>query len=152
MKRTLVAILALSPVLAFAQTNAPAQPRSTQIAEVVVPADLHAATPAANTATASTYRVSTGVIPPHVVKSAQFVATSGLRHVTGADQKVVLTLNVDETGKPCDLAVARSAGATLDQEVVATVSRYRFQPGMLDGQPTIVPVRLEVFIPAGTNY
>ena len=155
MKRTLVAILALSPVFAFAQTSSPAQPRSTQISEVVVPADLHAAAPAADrtSATASTYRVSTGVIPPHVVKSVEFVTATGQKqHTTGVDQKVVLSLNVDETGKPCNLAVAQSAGPMLDQDVLATVARYRFKPGMLDGQATAVPVRLEVIIPAGTNY
>jgi TonB family protein len=153
MKRTLVAILALSPVLAFAQTNSPAQPRSTQLAAAYAPANLPAASSADRAATASTIRVSTGVTPPHVISSVNFVAenTAALRHVA-VEQHVVVTLDVDAAGKPTNLAIAKSAGPILDKEVLATVSQYRFQPGKLDGQPTAVPVRLDVVVPAGTTY
>jgi TonB family protein len=153
MKRTLVAILALSPVLAFAQTNSPAQPRSTQIAVAHTPANLPAASSADRAATASTIRVSTGVTPPHVISTANFVAenTAALRHVV-VEQHVVVALDVDATGKPSNLAIVKSAGDTLDKDVLATVSQYRFKPGTLDGQPTTVPVRLEVVVPAGTTY
>ncbi len=151
MKRTIVAILALSPVLAFAQTNSPAQPRSTQLAEVHAPANLPAATSADRAATASTLRVSTGVTPPRVISVVNFVTTS-TRSAIAVERKVVVNLNVDETGKPVDLTIAKSAGDILDKDVLATVAKYRFKPGMLDGIPTSVPVKLEVVIPAGTTY
>ena len=155
MKRTLVAILALSPVLAFAQVNTPAQPRSTQISEVVVPAGLPAAALAADHgAPTSTIRVSTGVTPPHVVQFANFISAAGPQshHTVAAEQRVVVTLDVDTNGLPTNLTVAKSSDATLDQDVLATVSKYRFTPGKLDGQATAVPVRLEVIVPAGISY
>ena len=154
MKRTLVAILALSPVLAFAQVSTPAQPRSTQVSEVVVPAGLHAAASAADhSATTSTVRVSTGVTAPHVSKTATFVSLAGTQpHKVSTEQRVVVTLDVDVNGTPENLAVVKSAGETLDQDVLATVSKYHFTPGKLDGQATAVPVRLEVIVPAGTTY
>ena len=156
MKRTLVAILALSPVLAFAQTNAPAQPRSTPVlqSKAVAPASLLAATSSADrAATASTLRVSTGVTPPHVIHTVDFV-TAGARteRLVAAPQTVVVDLNVDETGKPTSLSIAKSAGAVLDHDVIATVSQYRFQPATLDGQPTAISVKLQVIIPTGTSY
>jgi len=150
MKRTIVAILAFSPVLAFAQTNTPAQPRSTQIAEAHAPATLPSS--ADRAATASTLRVSTGVTPPHVVRAVAFVAQQGGNQTAAVEQKVVLQMNVDESGKPTDLTVVKSAGAILDKDVLATVSQYRFAPGKLDGIATAVPVKLEVIIPAGTTY
>ena len=153
MKRTLVAILALSPVFAFAQVNTPAQPRSTQISEVVVPAGLHAAASAADhTATAATVRVSTGVTAPHVSKTVSFISVAGTQHKVSTEQTVVITLDVDANGVPTNLAVVKSAGATIDQDVLATVAKYQFTPGKLDGQATAVPVRLEVIVPAGTAY
>jgi TonB family protein len=154
MKRTLVAILALSPALAFAQTNTPAQPRSTQISEVVVPADFHAAASAADhSATPATVRVSTGVTAPHVTQTVAFVSVAGPKaHKVAVDEHVVVTLDVDANGTPANLAVVKSANPALDQDVVATVSKYHFTPGKLDGQPTSVPVRLEVIVPAGTSY
>ena len=153
MKRTIVAILALSPVLAFAQTNSPAQPRSTQIAEVHAPANLPVASSADRAATASTIRVSTGVTPPHVVKTVNFVADyAASQRYVAVEQHVVVTLDVDATGKPSNLAIVKSAGPILDKDVLATVSQYRFKPGTLDGQPTAVPVRLDVVVPAGTTY
>jgi TonB family protein len=151
MKRTIVAILALSPVFAFAQTNSPAQPRSTQFAEVHAPANLPAASSADRAATASTIRVSTGVTPPHVISAVNFVATQ-TRNAVAVEQKVIVNLNIDETGKPVNLSIEKSAGPVLDKDVLATVAQYRFKPGMLDGIPTSVPVKLEVIIPAGTTY
>ena len=151
MKRTIVAILALSPVLAFAQTNSPAQPRSTQLAEVHAPANLPASSSADRAATASTIRVSTGVTSPHVVSAVNFVATQN-RNTIAVEKKVIVNLTVDETGKPVDLSIAQSAGDILDKDVLATVAQYRFKPGTLDGIPTVVPVKLQVIIPAGTAY
>jgi TonB family protein len=151
MKRTLVAILALSPVFAFAQTNSPAQPRSTQLAAAYAPANLPAASSADRAATASTIRVSTGVTPPHVVHTVNFVAGFAAQR-SNADQHVVVSLDVDATGTPSNLAIVKSAGPALDKAVLATVGQYRFKPGTLDGQPTAVPVRLDVVVPAGTTY
>ncbi len=155
MKRTLVAILALSPVLAFAQTNQPAQPRSTPLlaSTLVQPASLHAAVLADSPAKNSS-RVSTGVTAPLLIHTASFNAPqdSISKLFRGIDQKVVVNMTVDETGKPVNLSIVKSSGVAIDNQVLATVSQYRYQPATLDGQPTAVPVKLEVLIPAGSTY
>ena len=61
-------------------------------------------------------------------------------------------MTVDATGTPSNLSIVKSAGLVLDHQVLATVSQYRYHPAMLDGQPTAVPVKLEVIIPAESTY
>jgi hypothetical protein len=34
----------------------------------------------------------------------------------------------------------------MDHNVLSAVSQYRFTPGTLDGQPTAIPVNLEVIL------
>ncbi len=156
MTRTLVAILALSPVLAFAQTNQPAQPRSTPLlaSTLVQPADLHAAVVADRAASPASIPVSTGISAPQIIHTASFIAPQDAisRHFNGIERTVVVQMTVDEAGKPTDLSVVRSAGAAIDHQVLATVGQYRYQPGTLNGQAIAVPVKLEVTIPAGTTY
>ena len=53
---------------------------------------------------------------------------------------------VDATGKPSELKIVQSLGPVMDKNVLAAVSRYRFAPGTLDGEPTTVPVNLEVIL------
>ena len=60
------------------------------------------------------------------------------------DRKTVVAMIVDATGKPSDLKIVRSLGPVMDKNVLAAVSQYRFTPGTLDGEPTAVPVNLEV--------
>ena len=155
MKRTIVAILALSPVLAFAQTKSPAQPSSTPALQstLIAAASFPAATSADRAANPTALRVSTGVTAPRIIHTANLAAGSSRnRHLVATDQHISLEMIVDETGKPTSLAIVKSAGEMLDKDVLATVSLYRYQPGMLDGQPTPGPVKLEVVIPAGTTY
>ncbi len=156
MMRTLVAILAVSPALAFAQTTQPAQPRSTPVlsSTLLQPALLHAAVVADRTAKSSALPVSTGVVAPRILHTVSFIVPNDAisKRIASTEQRVVVNMTVDETGKPTNLSVARSASPTIDQQVLATVSQYRYQPGMLDGQPTSVPVKLEVIVPAGNTY
>jgi outer membrane biosynthesis protein TonB len=55
-------------------------------------------------------------------------------------------MTVDATGKPLNLKILRSLGPLMDHNVLAAVSQYRFTPGTLDGQPTAIPVNLEVVL------
>jgi len=55
---------------------------------------------------------------------------------------VLLTLIVDENGSPRNVRVTRPLGMGLDENAVAAVQRYRFEPAMRDGNP--VPARIAV--------
>jgi TonB family protein len=57
---------------------------------------------------------------------------------------VVLWLIVDAEGRPRDLRVQRSLGMGLDEKALATVSKWRFQPATLHGQPVAVQINVEV--------
>jgi len=150
MKRTLVAILALAPAALFAQSVTPAQPVSTPELQtrVVQPAALAAVMSSDRTKAATTpVRVSTGVVAPklvHTVNIDQQRAT--LTKAPGRDSVVVVAMTVDESGKPTDLKVVKSADPFTDKGVLDTVAQYRFTPGSLDGTPVAVPVTLEYTI------
>ena len=156
MMRTLVAILALSPALAFAQTNQPAQPRSTPVLDstLVQPATLRAAVMTDRAEKSSTIPVSTGVSAPQILHTVSFIVPNDAisKHAAIVEQRVLVNFTVDETGKPINLSIAKSAGAAMDHQILATIGQYRYQPGTLDGQPTAVPVKLEVIIPAENTY
>jgi TonB family protein len=161
MKRTIfVAALALTPTLLHAQAKSPAQTSSPAVlqARIAPVADIKAAAGsnaanAATSATASTVRVSTGVVAPKLLKPIIFSATAANNlHLTN-DVTVVLTLTVDETGKPGAIAVSESAGNNaIDQEVLTAIGQARFRPGTLDGQPFALPLRLRVVLERGTEY
>ena len=57
---------------------------------------------------------------------------------------VVLALIVDATGRVRDIQVARSLGMGLDEKAIEAVRKWRFEPGMKDGQAVAVQVNVEV--------
>jgi protein TonB len=153
MKRTIVAILALSPAILFAQSKTPAQPVSTPVLQSsnIQPAELAALKSADNAKTVTPVRVSTGVTAPTLIQE-QTDAEQELSPATIHLQRVVVVeLMVDASGKPADLKVVQSADKFTDEDAVAAISKYRFKPGMLDGQPTSVPLRLRYVIQKNLN-
>lgn len=154
MTRTIVAILALAPAMLIAQTTTPAQPSSTPIlhAALLQPAALALKAVETPRAGSTPVRISTGVVAPKLVHSVNISVDAAGARLTAADLKVVVDMTVDETGKPTDLKIAQSADQTLDQNVLAAVSQFRYLPGTLNGEPTAVPVHLQVTISRGTAY
>jgi TonB family protein len=158
MKRTIfMATLALTPALLHAQATMPAQTSSPTVlsARVAPVADIKAASsknaPAASSP--STVRVSTGVVAPKLLNPIVLASTPENRvRVAATDHTLIVTMTVDETGKPQQVAVSQATDAALGQEVVAAISQARFKPGTLDGQPFALPVRLRVIIERGTEY
>jgi len=57
---------------------------------------------------------------------------------------VVLTLVVNAQGRADDIKVTQSLDPGLDANAVAAVGQWLFKPGMKDGQPVDVAVRIEV--------
>lgn len=74
---------------------------------------------------------SAGISAPDLVYSTSADALPGdlmLPH----NAKVILSFEVDEEGTPTDFRVINSTNPILEDHVVNAVSRFRFQPGMLD--------------------
>jgi len=157
MMRTTVAILALVPALAFAQTQSksPAQPASTPVLQAallqpVAFADLKSTDNAS--ARTTSIRVSTGVVAPELVRSVALSAGQNRTHILAANRTVVLEMVVDASGTPTGVHVTKSVDPVLDEKAVAAVEQFRYKPGTLNGQPAAVPVRLQLNVPQGVSY
>jgi len=57
---------------------------------------------------------------------------------------VLLSLVVDENGKPVQIRVIRPLGLGLDEKAIEAVSQWLFKPGMLNGKPVKVQAQIEV--------
>jgi TonB family protein len=57
---------------------------------------------------------------------------------------VLLQVTVDDNGVPQNIQVARSLGMGLDQKAIEAVQKWRFKPGLKDGQPVSVAAVIEV--------
>jgi hypothetical protein len=149
MRKVIVATLALTPMLLHAQANSPAQTQSsgtTLQSKFIQPAELNGSEADHGTVHAP-IRVSTGVTAPKLISTVQVEADSDLtpRGFT-FDRKTVVSMVVDATGKPTELKILKPINPVMDHNVLAAVSQYRFTPGTLDGEPTTVPVNLEVVL------
>jgi TonB family protein len=152
MRRVIVAALALTPMLLHAQANSPAQtqtsgtPTSLQ-SKLIQPKELNASEADHGTAHVAPLRISTGVVAPKLISTVHIDSDSdSIPRGFTIDRKTVVAMTVDATGKPSDLKIVQSLGPTMDHNVLAAVSQYRFTPGTLDGQATSVPVNLEVVL------
>ncbi len=151
MRKILVAALALSPVMLHAQATSPAQPQnSAPVLESKLAAPALNST-AADHGTMSPIRVTTGVTAPKLVHVVDVPADGAAWHISGIQKTAVVSMLVDEKGVPSNLKIVRSIGADMDNNVLAAVKQYRFQPGSLNHQPTAVPVNLEVVIRSTGN-
>lgn len=88
-------------------------------------------------------RISTGVVAPKLVKKAQIEAD--VVSTTG-ERPAIVSLVVDETGKPTAMKIVQSSNEATDQNVLASVSQFRFVPGTVSGQVVDVPVNLVLTI------
>jgi TonB family protein len=57
---------------------------------------------------------------------------------------VILSMVVDQQGRPRDIRVTRSLGMGLDEKAMDAVKMWKFSPGMKDGIPVAVRVNIEV--------
>jgi TonB family protein len=149
MKRTMLAILALSPVALQAQVKTPAQPGSTPVLQSsnVQPAVFAAVKSSDTVATATTLiRVSTGVTPPTLIHSVNVDTNHILQVPMGEPQDVTVDMVVDENGKPSNVKVVKSADMFTDRGVVSAVNQFRYKPATLNGSPVPMAVTLQFTI------
>ncbi len=149
MKRTMLAILAIAPVMMHAQVKSSAQPGSTPVLQSsnIQPAVFAAVNSSDRSATAATpVRVSTGVVPPQLVYTESINPNHILQGLSGQDRTVSVDMIVDENGKPTNLKVVKSADKYTDAGILAAVGQYRYKPATLNGIAVPMDVTLNVDI------
>jgi len=57
---------------------------------------------------------------------------------------VMISLDIDEHGIPCNIHVVQPLGLGLDEKAVEAVSHWRFKPGMMGGRPVVVGANIAV--------
>jgi TonB family protein len=83
------------------------------------------------------------VTPPRVIyqTNPEFTDEARRKKVQGV---VVLSLTVGADGLPRDIKVEKGIGYGLDEKAVLSVSRWRFDPALKDGQPIDKEIKVEV--------
>jgi len=89
------------------------------------------------------YRIGGGVSAPSVMSKVEPEYSEEARRAKWQGT-VVLSVIVDELGRPRNIRVFRSLGLGLDQKAVDAVSQWRFKPGRKDGKPVPVIATIEV--------
>ena len=81
--------------------------------------------------------------PPTIVKIVHptFSEEAREKHFDGT---AVLLLAIDANGMPSAVQVVRSIGHGLDEKAIEAVKQWKFKPGMKDGRPVPVTMRIEV--------
>ncbi len=114
MRRALLAILVSSITLAAAASPAPQM----------------------NDASAAPSRpLSTGVTSPRLVSTAHIsIPADAMPTTIGSSARVVLKVNLDETGTPSNVQVLHPATPEIDQRVVSAVRQFRWTPAILNNK------------------
>lgn len=89
------------------------------------------------------YRIGGGVSAPSVLSKVEPEYSEEARKAKWQGT-VVLSLVVDDQGRPQGLKVLRSLGLGLDQKAIEAVEKWRFKPGMKDGKAVPVMATIEV--------
>ncbi len=144
MKRTMLAILAISPLMMHGQVKSSAQPGSTPTLE------------SSNVQPAAFAGIKLQTITQ---SQPSFVFRPASRHrcfctrwtliatifwqVNAEDDRVVrVAMTIDASGKPTDLKVIQSSDQFTDEAILAAASQYRFKPATLNG--SAVPIEMTV--------
>lgn len=137
MRSIVMAALALCPILVHAQT---ASPKPVLESRLVTPAS-----PATGAAAASPVRISTGVVFAKLVQAVPLQESVVWNWSAEETEKVaVVHLIVETDGTPSHLTIAKSLGPQMDQDVLASVAQYRFNPARLNNQT--VPLEMDLTV------
>ena len=89
------------------------------------------------------YRVGHGVTPPKTLYAPDPAYTDQARHAQ-LQGVVVLWLIVNTDGTAHGIRVQRSLGMGLDEQAIAAVQQWKFQPATRNGEPVRVMINVEV--------
>jgi TonB family protein len=89
------------------------------------------------------YRPGRGVTPPRVIYQTdpEFSEEARKAKYQGT---CVLSVVVDENGRPTNIHVLSTLGMGLDEKAMESVKNWKFEPGMKDGHPVPVVIAVEV--------
>jgi TonB family protein len=89
------------------------------------------------------YQMGDGILAPELIYAPDptYTAEARMKRYSGV---CVVSVVVDEHGKPQNIQVLRHLEMGLDEASVAAVSKYKFKPGRLNGNPVPVLVYMEV--------
>jgi hypothetical protein len=149
MRITILAAVALCPMLLHAQANSPAQPavKSATLESRLTKPEAPGALPGATASIKTPVRVSTGVMFPKLIETNPIVESASWPWRLTEDSKIaVVKVLVGPDGKPVKVEMIKPLGAGMDKDILAAVGRYRFQPGTLDHQAVPLEVNLTVTI------
>jgi len=112
-----------------------------------LPAAAKASTPVDDANAPTPARVSTGVIPPALIDSANLSIPPGFAQFMIPDgAEVGLTFTVDEKGVPQNIQVVKPYNLFWDARVVDAVRQFHYHPGTIDNQPVAMDMNLTVNI------
>jgi TonB family protein len=92
---------------------------------------------------ARAYRIGDGVSAPVPVYQPHPGYTEEAKNAKWQGT-VMLSLVVNESGKPVNIKVTKSLGMGLDEKAIEAVQKWQFNPGTKDGQPVPVRATIEV--------
>ncbi len=152
MRKVIFAAVAVIPTLIHAQAISPAQPESRTSTVLVARFD-NRETPAINSPRASgvpykpAARVSTGIVPPQLIQTIPVAESADWDWKPAeAARTAVVKVLVGKDGIPTDVRMLKGLGGRMDDDVVASVSRFTFQPGKLNDKAFPMEVELTVHI------
>jgi TonB family protein len=171
MRRMILASLVLLPVMAHAQASSSARSKTSNFAELAVPAA--PATAGLSSALALTPSSGSGAVHEsiHTQSVDDFASTRAFDPIARSQAsgpsvkaassfglvpqdlahapaviKVVVDARIDANGVPHNISVSHSAGKLIDDKAIAAVSQYRFKPALLDNRPTESAVSIAIQI------
>jgi TonB family protein len=123
---------------------------SLMLPSLLIPAVASASQPV-DDATASTpkLRVSTGVVSPQLLDSADIRipdSDSYVDRMIPGNGQVGLSFTIDEKGHPENIQVTKSLNPLWDARVVDAVRQFRYRPGTVSNEPIAVDMNLTVNI------
>jgi len=144
MKRTMMAILAISPLMMHAQVKSSAQPGSTPTLESsnVQPAAFAGIKTSDHSAIPTVVRISSGITAPVLVHTVDVDREHVLQNASLEDRVVRVGMTIDASGTPTDLKVLQSTDKFTDQAILEAAKQYRYKPATLNG--SAVPIEMTV--------
>ena len=89
------------------------------------------------------YRVGCGIKPPHPIRQPEpeYSERARKKKVSGSVQ---LSAVVDSSGNVRAIQVTRSLDRSLDQQAIAALNKWKFEPATKDGQPVAMKLDIEM--------
>jgi len=89
------------------------------------------------------YHVGSGVKPPRAIFTPEPPYSNAARYEK-FQGVVVVSITIDRTGNVSKVSLVTPLGLGLDQNAIAAVKKWSFEPAMLEGKPVAVEMNIEV--------